>query len=147
MNWPVIARTAAAMGKTKTAAARTDECHCGSARDYDACCGVLISGAASAETAEQLMRSRYSAFVVGQQQYLLDTWHPKTRPSRVRLDDDQRWLGLKIRSVNAGGAADDAGTVEFVARFKVGGRGHRLHEISRFEKIDGRWYYLDGEHL
>ncbi len=93
------------------------------------------------------MRSRYSAFAVGDESYLLQTWHPDTRPSRVRLDEKQRWLGLSIRATEAGGPGDPGGTVEFVARFKVDGKGHRLHEISRFEKIDGRWYYLDGQHL
>ena len=93
------------------------------------------------------MRSRYSGFALGLEQYLLDTWHETTRPSRVRLDDEQRWLGLSIKSIEAGGSEDSQGKVEFVARFKEQGRGHRLHENSRFEKIDGRWYYLDGEHL
>ncbi len=92
------------------------------------------------------MRSRYSAFVEGIEPYLLATWHPDTRPSRVRLDDKQRWLGLSIKACEAGGPEDDTGTVEFVARFKVDGRGHRLHETSRFERIDGRWYYRDGDH-
>lgn len=63
------------------------------------------------------------------------------------MDDQQRWLGLSIRATEGGGRDDSMGTVEFVARFKVGGKGHRLHEISRFEKIEGRWYYLDGQHL
>ena len=93
------------------------------------------------------MRSRYWGFVLCNEAYLLATWHPDTRPSRVRLDDGQRWLGLSIRSTEAGGSDDDTGTVEFVARFKVDGKGHRLHEVSRFEKIDGRWYYLDGQLL
>ena len=93
------------------------------------------------------MRSRYSAFVLADEPYLLATWHPDTRPSRVRLDEQQRWLGLKIKACEAGEAGDSSGTVEFVARFKVSGKGHRLHEISRFEKIDGCWYYLDGQHL
>ncbi len=93
------------------------------------------------------MRSRYSGFALGLEQYLLDTWHGSTRPSRVRLDDQQRWLGLSIKSTEAGGSQDSEGKVEFVARFKEQGRGHRLHEISRFEKVDGRWYYLDGEHI
>jgi SEC-C motif-containing protein len=93
------------------------------------------------------MRSRYSAFVDCDEDYLLATWHPDTRPSRVRFDEEQRWLGLSIKAVTAGGESDDTGTVEFVARFKVRGKGHRLHEVSRFEKIEGRWYYLDGEHL
>ena len=93
------------------------------------------------------MRSRYSAFVEGDEAYLLATWHPDTRPSRVRFDAQQRWLGLRIKAVEQGGSGDDRGTVEFVARFKIQGKGHRLHEISRFEKIDGAWYYLDGQHL
>jgi SEC-C motif-containing protein len=92
------------------------------------------------------MRSRYSAFVEVDEAYLLATWHPVTRPSRVRLVPDQRWLGLAIKHLAAGQAQDQSGTVEFVARFKVHGKGHRLHETSRFEKIDGRWYYRDGDH-
>jgi SEC-C motif-containing protein len=93
------------------------------------------------------MRSRYSAFTLGAQEYLLASWHPDTRPSRVRLDPRQRWLGLSIKATEQGGPQDQAGVVEFVARFKVEGRGHRLHEISRFRKLDGSWHYLDGEHL
>jgi SEC-C motif-containing protein len=93
------------------------------------------------------MRSRYCAFVLCDEPYLLATWHPDKRPSRVRFDSEQRWLGLRIRSTQAGSVDDSVGTVEFVARFKVASKGHRLHEISRFEKIDGRWYYLDGQHL
>lgn len=92
------------------------------------------------------MRSRYSAFVEQDEQYLLASWHPDTRPSRVRFDPEQRWLGLSIKRLEAGGSGDSEGKVEFVARYKVRGKGFRLHEISRFEKIDGLWYYLDGEH-
>ena len=93
------------------------------------------------------MRSRYSGFVRADEAYLLATWHPKTRPSRVRFDERQMWLGLKVRDTLAGEAHDLTGEVEFVARFKIAGKGHRLHERSRFEKIDGRWFYLDGQHL
>ena len=93
------------------------------------------------------MRSRYSAFARGETDYLLATWHPRTRPSRVRLDPGQKWIGLSIKATEAGQQEQGEGTVEFVARFKVAGKGHRLHERSRFEKIDGSWYYLDGEHL
>jgi SEC-C motif-containing protein len=125
----------------------TSPCHCGNSASYTDCCGRFISGGEDAATAEQLMRSRYSAFVEADEDYLLATWHPDTRPSRVRLDPAQRWLGLSIKSTESGLEADDTGTVEFVARYKVQGRGHRLHEVSRFEKIDGRWYYLKGEHL
>ena len=122
-------------------------CPCGSKLEYRRCCGRYLNGGEIPRTAEQLMRSRYSGFVLCDEPYLLATWHPDTRPSRVRLNEQLRWLGLSIRSVEAGGEDDSVGIVEFVARFKVDGRGHRLHEISRFEKIGGRWYYLDGSHL
>ncbi len=92
------------------------------------------------------MRSRYTGFARGDAEYLLATWHPDTRPSRVRLDPDQRWIGLRILGTDAGEENDSSGTVEFVARFKENGRAHRLQELSRFEKIDGRWYYLNGDH-
>ena len=124
-----------------------DSCHCGSGRPFGDCCRPFLNGDAIAATAEQLMRSRYSGFVEEQADYLLATWHPDTRPSRVRFDPKQRWLGLRVKATEDGGVGDDAGIVEFVARYKINGRGHRLHENSRFEKIDGRWYYLDGEHL
>ena len=93
------------------------------------------------------MRSRYSAFVLCDQGYLLATWHEETRPSTVRFNDKHRWLGLRIYAADGGGEADIIGVVEYVARYKVDGKGHRLHETSRFSKTGGRWYYLDGEHL
>jgi SEC-C motif-containing protein len=93
------------------------------------------------------MRSRYTAFVRRDADYLRATWHPDTRPSRVRFNPAQRWLGLSIKDSAAGGAGDREGMVEFVARFKLLGRGHRLHERSRFRCEDGCWYYVDGEHL
>ena len=93
------------------------------------------------------MRSRYTAFARGDEDYLLQTWHPDTRPSRVRINPEQRWIGLSIKDMQAGREDDTEGEVEFVARFKVNGKGHRLHERSRFEKIDGRWFYRDGDHL
>jgi len=121
-------------------------CPCGSKVEYARCCGRYLDAGEMAQSAEQLMRSRYCGFVLRKESYLLDTWHPDTRPGRVRLDGQERWLGLSIRATEAGGLADSTGIVEFVARFKADGKGHRLHEISRFEKIDGRWYYLDGQH-
>lgn len=127
--------------------AQPEQCHCGSGAEYAACCGSYIGGDRPAESAERLMRSRYSGFVVRDESYLLQTWHPDTRPRRVRMDPAQQWLGLSIRATEAGGVEDGTGTVEFVARYRIDGKGHRLHEISRFEKIDGRWYYLDGQHL
>jgi SEC-C motif-containing protein len=122
-------------------------CTCGSGTNHDRCCDRFIVGGEIPETAEELMRSRYSAFVLCNGPYLLATWHPDTRPSRVRLDEKRRWLGLNIRAVKTGGPDDATGTVEFVARFKIDGKGYRLHEVSRFDKIGGRWYYIDGEQL
>ncbi|MGD8236626.1 MAG: YchJ family metal-binding protein [Chromatiales bacterium] len=122
-------------------------CPCESGLDYDSCCGRYIDGGESPETAAQLMRSRYTAFTLGEIPYLQRTWHPSTRPSSVQTDDKVRWLGLKIKRTGQGGADDVEGIVEFVARYKVDGRGHRLHEISRFVKENGQWFYVDGELL
>ncbi|MEP5568409.1 MAG: YchJ family protein [Halioglobus sp.] len=123
------------------------KCPCGTGLAYEACCAPYVLNELPAPTAEKLMRSRYCAFALGEEGYLLASWHAKTRPSRVRIDPEQKWIGLSIKSTEAGGAADSKGIVEFVARFKVAGKGHRLHERSRFEKIEGRWYYLEGDHL
>lgn len=89
------------------------------------------------------MRSRYSAFVLDELDYLLATWHPHTRPASLEPNPpDLRWLGLEVRRHQQ--QDESHAIVEFVARCKQGGRATRLHEISRFEKIDGRWIYVDG---
>ena len=119
-------------------------CPCGSGAARAACCGRYLDGVAFAPTAEALMRSRYSAFVEGRREYLLRTWAEETRPNVLELDPGQRWLGLSIRATSAGGAADDVGEVEFVARSRLGGRGLRLQERSRFRRVDGQWFYVDG---
>lgn len=89
------------------------------------------------------MRSRYSACVLGLEDYLLATWHASTRPGALDLASAAlpKWLGLEIK---AHAESDDTATVEFVARCRVGGRAQRLHEISRFVRDDGRWFYVDG---
>ena len=122
-------------------------CPCGTGFQFSACCEGFLIGESLPASAEGLMRSRYSAFVLGNETYLLGTWHPDTRPSRVRFDSEQRWLGLRIRKTERGEAGDSMGYVEFVARFKINGKGHRLHERSRFEWLQDRWYYRDGQHL
>jgi SEC-C motif-containing protein len=92
------------------------------------------------------MRSRYVAYVRGRADYLLQTWHPSTRPATLDLEGESvRWLGLKVIRVEAGGREDRQGTVEFVARYKVGGRAYRLHEISRFVREGGGWFYREAE--
>ena len=121
-------------------------CPCGSGQAYAACCQPLHAGAASAPTAEALMRSRYSAYVHRLESYLLATWHPSTRPSEIDLAADaSKWLGLEVRRHDV--QDDSHATVEFVARYRIAGRGHRLHELSRFVREDGRWYYIDGDLL
>lgn len=118
-----------------------EACPCGGA-SYASCCGRFHAGAV-AESAEQLMRSRYSAYTLGLSDYVHATWQAATRPDRSELAHDARckWLGLEVRKHVSKG---DAATVEFVARYKTDGRAHRLHEISRFVREDGRWFYLDG---
>lgn len=91
------------------------------------------------------MRSRYSAYARGEAAYLIDTWHPATRHRELDLDPAVRWIDLRILDIEDGGPGDQEGRVEFVARYKVGGRAHRLHEKSRFQRHQGRWYYVDGE--
>jgi SEC-C motif-containing protein len=121
-----------------------DACPCGSGRPYAACCGRLHSGTEIAADAESLMRSRYAAYVLRLHEYLLATWHPSTRPAEMDLaGDPKKWLGLEVRR-HAVQDADHA-SVEFVARYRIAGRGHRLHELSRFVREDGRWHYVDGE--
>jgi len=88
------------------------------------------------------MRSRYSAFVHELEAYLLDTWHPSTRPPAVGFEAGLRWLGLGVKRHLPQG--EDRAIVEFVARSKLGGRAHRLHETSRFVREGGRWFYLDA---
>lgn len=117
-------------------------CPCGQPRDYADCCGVYHDGLA-APTAEALMRSRYSAYVLGLEAYVLATWHVSTRPADASPDANTRWLGLSIKRCAATGG--DSAIVEFVARYKIGGRAQRLHETSRFVREDGRWYYVDGQ--
>ena len=121
-------------------------CPCGTGAAYAACCCRWHHGPQRllAPTAEALMRSRYAAYALGRHDYLLDTWHPATRPRAIEPDPPGlRWLGLQVRRCTP----DTAGhaTVEFVARSKLGGRAHRLHETSRFERIEGRWLYVDGQ--
>lgn len=136
------------MGRLKVTAHATPDsspCPCGSGRGYGDCCGPFLAGTAVPETAEQLMRSRYTAQVLRDHDWLLATWHPATRRSRVDLEERVRWIGLEVLATQGGGPGDTSGTVEFVARYKLDGRAHRLHERSRFQRRNGGWLYLDGE--
>lgn len=119
------------------------ECPCDSGARYIDCCGPLHAGLSEgihAPEAEALMRSRYSAYTLGLGDYLLLTWHPSTAPGDLELPP-LKWLGLEIWASESSG---EAAVVEFVARYREAGRAGRLHEISRFVREHGRWYYIDG---
>ncbi|MBL8388585.1 MAG: hypothetical protein JNK17_10245 [Hydrogenophaga sp.] len=115
----------------------------GRAVSYDQCCGRYLDHDLPAPDAEHLMRSRYAAFVRERADHLSRTWHPSTRPADLRLEPGQKWLGLEVRAHRV--IDEDHAEVEFVARSRFQGRGVRLHEISRFVRDEGRWYYLDGD--
>jgi len=123
-------------------------CPCGSGRAYEACCG-RYHGGIRASTAEALMRSRYSAYVLKLSDYLRDTWHSGTRPAMLDLErDDAKWCGLEIRQISGGSEMDQNGEIEFVARWlSSDGRCGALHERSRFVREAGHWLYVDGELL
>jgi SEC-C motif-containing protein len=112
-------------------------CPCGSGSAYDACCGPLHRGAREAQTPEQLMRARYAAYALNENDYVLRTWHPRTQPADV-LPHTVRWTGLTIH-----GSGPD--WVEFTARFMGPGGEGSMHERSRFELRRGRWVYVDGD--
>ena len=128
-----------------------DACPCGragakgQALAYQACCGPAHAGQRLAPDAETLMRSRYSAFVRGDVPYLLATWHASQRPASLELEAGAKWLGLEIKQHRITG--EHTAEVEFVARFRVGGKAVRQHERSRFVREDGRWFYVDGDVL
>ena len=124
---------------------RATGCPCGGKKVYAECCGRYLDNNDAPESAEVLMRSRYTAYTLNHESYLLATWHHSTRPASLELTDkpQQKWLDLTVKRFEQ--TASDNATVEFVARFKVSGRAYRLHEISRFVLEDGRWFYVDGD--
>lgn len=127
----------------------SSNCPCGRPATYDDCCGALHAALAggrglTAATPEALMRSRYAAFVLDLRPYLLASWHASTRPAALEPPEPGlAWLGLTVKRAAMQDA--DHGTVEFVARSKLGGRAHRLQEVSRFVRENGEWFYVDGD--
>ena len=110
---------------------------------FDACCGRYLDHDTPVPDAESLMRSRYSAFVLGRVAYLSASWHASTRPAELTLEPGQKWLGLEVKRHRVIDA--DHAEVQFVARSRIGGRGVRLSETSRFVREGGRWFYVDGD--
>lgn len=118
-------------------------CPCGSGDPYASCCEPILGGKLP-DTAEQLMRSRYTAFTRNNEAYLLESWHQSTRPKALNLVDDRniKWVDLKVLRHESG---DTSAIVEFVARYKVNGKAAKIHELSRFTKEGDRWFYVDGD--
>ncbi len=123
-------------------------CPCGSERDLDDCCGAIIAGAL-APTAEALMRSRYTAFALGDMDYLADTLAPEARDDFDPIEagstaSDAVWQGLDVRVVTDGGPDHETGSVEFVARFRLRGEQRAHHELASFRREQGRWRREQG---
>jgi SEC-C motif domain protein len=114
------------------------DCPCGSGEPYAGCCGPLHRQAALAETPEELMRSRYAAYAVGDLDHIFRTWHPRTRPDDLSPDPALTWTGLRIVSA-------EGDTVEFVASYVRAGVPGERRERSRFEQRRGKWVYVDGD--
>lgn len=126
----------------------TNNCPCQSGKTYNQCCRPYHDGKA-APTAEALMRSRYTAYVLCNGAYLHRSWHASTRPSKKSLMQlpTTDWQGLEILRTEQGSEQDDKGVVEFVARYREGGEDQAMHQVSRFVREGGRWYYLDGSEV
>jgi len=120
-------------------------CPCGNGKLQAECCGRFLDTQTAAPDAEALMRSRYAAYVLGNESYLLHTWHPSTRPTVLKLDEEPRprWIGLTVKRHEM--PDGNHAVVEFIARYKINGRAFMLHETSRFVREDGRWFYVDGD--
>lgn len=120
-------------------------CLCGSGQKYEDCCGPLHSGRKKAMTAEQLMRSRFTAYAMGKDQYLIDTWDKTKSPDKVNFSGDQvEWSRLEIVSRKKGGSKDRKGSIEFKAYYKLNGEEHLMREASQFRKVNNEWIYVDG---
>lgn len=127
-----------------------DQCPCGSGLSYPSCCQPIISGKRVAETAQQLMRSRYTAFTLADTSYLMISHSAKTRPIKERKSIEKwaksvSWMGLTILQTQAGEAGDNVGYVEFKALYLENGRLQQIHEKSLFERENGKWVYASGE--
>ena len=127
-----------------------NECPCGSGKTYDNCCEPIIKGTRDAETAEELMRSRYSAYVKTEIDYIFESTHPDKRNELDRegttdWSEKSTWHGLEIISTGQGCPDDEVGTVEFIAHFSHKGNRQKQHELSSFKKVNGKWIFYESE--
>jgi SEC-C motif-containing protein len=125
---------------------KSSPCPCGSNKSYNLCCGPLIEGVKPAATAKALMKSRYTAYVLKDENYLAKTWHPSTRPAKLELSADQtEWQQLKVMNSKRGKLTDKKGWVAFAAFYQdEKGNSGVLKEESMFVREAGRWYYHSG---
>ncbi len=126
------------------------DCPCKTGKKYSECCEPLITGSRPAQTAEELMRSRYTAYATTKVKYIIETSHPDSQENydenAVReWSEESEWLGLEILDTIKGGPEDDLGQVEFIARYRQGGDRQKHHEVATFSKVDGTWYFVDGK--
>lgn len=127
-------------------------CPCGSSLSYENCCGAIIAGKKPASTAEQLMRSRFTAYTQANIDYIIGSMRDKAAKNFDPIDaknwaESVKWIDLTILNTKQGQEKDNIGWVEFKARLKENGKMHCIHELSEFHKIEERWYYVDGKHL
>lgn len=120
-------------------------CYCGLGQSFEACCQLMLLHHVEAETAEKLMRSRYSAYLLSDAEYLERTWHEAYCPDVLDLTEEVVWLGLEVLTTEAGLKNDINGIVEYKARYMQGGYLYCLHEKSFFEKVGGLWFYKKGD--
>lgn len=125
------------------------KCYCGSGSAYSDCCEPFITGVRLTETAEQLMRARYSGYVTVQMDFIFETTHPDHRPGydhdeTRKWAENSEWIGLEIIDVVKGGAEDTVGQIEFIARFREKGVERKHHENARFVKDNDRWFFTQG---
>ena len=126
------------------------DCPCGSGRTFEDCCQPVITGEAPATTAEALMRARYSAYVTEEIDFLLESLHPDHRDDHDadavrRWAEQSHWHGLQVLATEAGGPEDDTGQVEFACEYTMGAEDHVHHEVGRFARHQGRWYFVEGD--
>jgi SEC-C motif domain protein len=125
------------------------QCHCGNEVSFEECCLPFHENQKELETAEQCLRSRYSAFVTKNMEYIRQTIHPESvsdfdAESAQAWSEESEWLGLEIKEVSEGGAKDPSGEIEFIAVYSSGRNTYRHHEKSNFEKVDNKWYFKDA---
>lgn len=124
---------------------KNQPCPCDPSKQYEDCCEPFHQGHATPNTAEQLMRSRYSAYVLQLNTYIKETWHSSNRPSLAHFTGQPiKWLGLTINKSWSNKLANEA-FVEFTASYKINGKMQKMHEISRFILENNKWFYLEGK--